>query len=665
MATKYLDSAGVTYLWSKIKQYVGQITGNLFAYKKVTSGSTSISAADGLEEVAFEGSGSATVTLTNQAATQGTDAKAIVTVTTPTKLSDFTADSNSQHFTQTEKTKLSGIAAGAEVNQNAFSNVKVGSTTVAADGKTDTVEFAVGTGTTGGLTIEGDATNDKVTIKGKSETAASGGTTLSMVTTGDKYTWNNKQNAITSSSKLSADLIEDGTTNKAYTATEKTKLAGIASGAEVNQNAFSNVKVGSTTVAADSKTDTLELVAGDNVTLTPDATNDKVTIAVTDTQKVVVNVSGVGEGETLKDSDNNTISFNDLTALIAAKKDVVLTVATSGSFYQLIDSSNSYAYFGLTNVSTDETLSAYGYSISAGTGNSVNVENYLYSAPVASFTDPEMDGIASVGYDTTTYARGDHRHPSDTSKADKVSGATANNLAALDSDGNLIDSGVSATSAGTDTKNTAGSTNDASKLFIVGAKSQAANPQTYSQTNAYITAGKVYSNAIEVVNLSDTQALTNKTVNGLTLTKATTGFTVAGGTTSKTLTVNENYTLGAACAKAVDSSITAGSTSTNVPTTAAVEARINSAIQTAQAGAAMYQGTAPSPFAPTNYKAGYYWIVGTAGTYASATPCEPGDMIFAKADGTTYSASNFDEIQTNLDIASMTNSEIDAAIAAA
>lgn len=55
------------------------------------------------------------------------------------------------------------------------------------------------------------------------------------------------------------------------------------SNAEKNQNAFSNVAVGSTLVAADSATDTLTLVAGSNVTLTPDATNDKVTIAATDT----------------------------------------------------------------------------------------------------------------------------------------------------------------------------------------------------------------------------------------------------------------------------------------------------------------------------------------------------------------------------------------------
>ena len=91
-------------------------------------------------------------------------------------------------------------------------------------------------------------------------------------------------------------LREDGTwttppdTNTTYTnattskaglmgADDKAKLNGIATGAEVNQNAFSNVTVGNVTVSADSKTDTLTLVAGSNVTITPDATNDKITIA--------------------------------------------------------------------------------------------------------------------------------------------------------------------------------------------------------------------------------------------------------------------------------------------------------------------------------------------------------------------------------------------------
>ena len=52
------------------------------------------------------------------------------------------------------------------------------------------------------------------------------------------------QSEITSTNKLSADLISDGTTNKVYTATEQTKLAGIAAGAEVNVNADWNASSG-------------------------------------------------------------------------------------------------------------------------------------------------------------------------------------------------------------------------------------------------------------------------------------------------------------------------------------------------------------------------------------------------------------------------------------
>ena len=94
----------------------------------------------------------------------------------------------------------------------------------------------------------------------------------------------------TTGNKIKIDAVdttyEEATTSASglMSASDKTKLNGIATGAEVNQNAFSNVKVDSTTIAADSKTDTLELVAGSNVTITPDATNDKITIAATDTK---------------------------------------------------------------------------------------------------------------------------------------------------------------------------------------------------------------------------------------------------------------------------------------------------------------------------------------------------------------------------------------------
>lgn len=54
------------------------------------------------------------------------------------------------------------------------------------------------------------------------------------------------------------------------------------SNAQPNQNAFSNITVGSTTVAADTTTDTVTF-AGSNVTITPDATSDKITFGITKT----------------------------------------------------------------------------------------------------------------------------------------------------------------------------------------------------------------------------------------------------------------------------------------------------------------------------------------------------------------------------------------------
>lgn len=70
-----------------------------------------------------------------------------------------------------------------------------------------------------------------------------------------------------------------GLSTNDYTTAEQTKLSGISAGAEVNQNAFSNVVVDSDTIAASSKTDSLEIVAGDNITIVPDISNKTITIS--------------------------------------------------------------------------------------------------------------------------------------------------------------------------------------------------------------------------------------------------------------------------------------------------------------------------------------------------------------------------------------------------
>ena len=77
------------------------------------------------------------------------------------------------------------------------------------------------------------------------------------------------------------DNLVDGITYKLFTAVERSKLGAIAEGAEVNQNAFSNVKVGSTTIASTTKTDTFELVAGLNITMIVDSLTKKITFSAT------------------------------------------------------------------------------------------------------------------------------------------------------------------------------------------------------------------------------------------------------------------------------------------------------------------------------------------------------------------------------------------------
>ena len=122
--------------------------------------------------------------------------------------------------------------------------------------------------------------------------------------------------------------------------------------------------------------------------------------------------------------------------------------------------------------------------------------------------------------------------------------------------------------------------------------------------------------------------------------------------------IKNKPTLGAAAAKGIVSTIS--SDSDDLPTATAVKAYVSGAVT----GGAAFQGTAPTTFAPTNYVAGWYWVVGTAGTYVGET-CEPGDMIFATSNySSAYSASDFDVIQTNLDITSISNAEIDTIVAA-
>lgn len=161
-----------------------------------------------------------------------------------------------------------------------------------------------------------------------------------------------------------------GLSTNDYTTTEKTKLSGIATGAEVNQNAFSNVVVGSTTITADSKTDSLTL-AGSNVTLTPDATNDIVTIGITKANVVAA------LGYTPPTSDTNThYSSKNVVGSSTATSNTT-SALTNGNVYLnsvengSVTSTHKISGSGATTVTTD----ASGNIVISSTDNNTTYSN--------------------------------------------------------------------------------------------------------------------------------------------------------------------------------------------------------------------------------------------------------------------------------------------------
>lgn len=293
-------------------------------------------------------------------------------------------------LTDTQAVKLAGIATGAEVNQNAFSNIKIGSTTVAADAKTDTVEF-----TGSNITISGDATNDKVTFS----------LTKANVTTALGYTPPTTNTTYDVATQSASGLMSSD---------DKTKLNGIATGAEVNQNAFSNIKVGSTTVAADAKTDTVEFV-GSNVTITPDATNDKVTFSLTSSNVT----TALGYTPPQQDTTYSAATQSAAGLMSAADKkkldgvatgaqvNVIESVSASGTAPLTLSASTNNKAVSITGSVADASTSAKGVvKLDATTLNTwINQLSTGSSTPVDA--DYYISQYVGGGTSTTTY----HRRP--------------------------------------------------------------------------------------------------------------------------------------------------------------------------------------------------------------------------------------------------------------
>lgn len=328
--------------------------------------------------------------------------------------------------------------------------------------------------------------------------------TFTGATTG---TWNGS-----SAKTVNIPTYSNASTSSAglMSASDKSKLNGIAGGAEVNQNAFSNVVVGSTTIAADSKTDTLTLTAGSNITLTPNATNDSITISASGSSYSLPLASNSTRGGIKLSSGTQGGTPNGITTTsgrtyavqVNSSEQAVVNVPWTDTTYSLPTASATTlggVKVGSGLAISNGVLSATGggEADSVAWGNVTGKPSWIGSSkPSYSWSEitskPTLVKQVEPGTPSTdwqsAYVPLDVTY-SDTSISHKIISLPMASPASGNSQGHAgLITGVDKKKLDdfTDTKNTAGATNSTDRLYLIGATSQGANPQTYSKETVYI-----------------------------------------------------------------------------------------------------------------------------------------------------------------------------------
>lgn len=206
-----------------------------------------------------------------------------------------------------------------------------------------------------------------------------------------------------------------------------------------------------------------------------------------------------------------------ITVTVGGSGNAVTTASFSGTVLTLTKGAtyNNYSHpagsgasksTGLYKFSTDSTSHISGVTavtksdiIALGIPSSDTNTTYSFSSGTGGFT------VTSSGGSTQTVSIG---KPSTAGTADKVAntltftgyqsksynGSAAVSVAIPSRVSDLTNDSGYITSY-TDTKNTTGSTNSSSKLYLVGATSQASSPVTYSNSGVYTQSGAVYASA--------------------------------------------------------------------------------------------------------------------------------------------------------------------------
>jgi hypothetical protein len=188
---------------------------------------------------------------------------------------------------------------------------------------------------------------------------------------------------LTTATTISAGLMS---------ANDKIKLNGITDNAEINQNAFSNIQIGNTTIEASSKTDYLTFSAGNNITLTPNTTNNTIAIAATNTTYNVVSTSADGLVPKCI-SDTTKFLRSDGTWAVPADSDKKV--------YQSVSSTEKYRaiLLGTSQTSTVEDLATT-------TTGQAYINSNLYVKPSnGTLYVPYLKILSTEGASHITFAR--------------------------------------------------------------------------------------------------------------------------------------------------------------------------------------------------------------------------------------------------------------------
>lgn len=208
----------------------------------------------------------------------------------------------------------------------------------------------------------------------------------------------------------------------------------------------------------------------------------------------------------------------------APRTTAITTVAaqsTANRYYAIELDSTGKAFVNIPWANSDTKVTAVGNHYTPAADDNSQLTSTNTNSGTASWNSTELITGIKVQRDAKGHVTGitttSHKMPTNpntnTWRDVKVNNASIGSSVALNlKNGTNVtitkDTSGNVTFASADTRNTAGSTNTSSKIFLIGATSQAANPQTYSHDTVYVgTDGCLYSDSKKVLNSAATTSV--------------------------------------------------------------------------------------------------------------------------------------------------------------